>query len=174
MQGMGMPHSMALATTWPSHRPKMMEGQCSGTLAKVLHAGVKRTVVRRLEVEGLFRGGLGQLDDQVDERVLAVADSFTSAGPRNVVAISAGARDGVDNGTVFSVWRVGSNVVDRVQVPERDGDFVSNADKVRLPDEFAGHVMVFRTFDKISYGLVMDSIRPTRVGHELKHPDATY
>jgi hypothetical protein len=31
---------------------------------------------------------------------------------------------------------------------------------VRLPDEFAGHVMVFRTFDKVSYGLVMDSIKP--------------
>ena len=46
--------------------------------------------------------------------------------------------------------------------------------KVRLPDEFAGHMMVFRTFDKVSYALVMDSIRPTRVGYELKHPDAPY
>ena len=45
---------------------------------------------------------------------------------------------------------------------------------VRLPDEFAGHVMVFRTFDKVSYGLVMDSIKPSRVGFELKHPDAPY
>jgi hypothetical protein len=45
---------------------------------------------------------------------------------------------------------------------------------VRLPDEFAGHVMVFRTFDKVSYGLVMESIKPTRVGYELKHPDAPY
>jgi len=32
--------------------------------------------------------------------------------------------------------------------------------------------MVFRTFDKVSYALVMDSVRPTRVGYELKHPDA--
>ena len=107
-------------------------------------------------------------------QVLAVADRDTVAGPRDVIALSVGARDGIDNGTVFSLWRVGSNAVDRVQVPERDGDFVSNADKVRLPDEFAGHVMVFRTFDKISYGLVMDSIKPTKVGYELKHPDATY
>jgi hypothetical protein len=45
---------------------------------------------------------------------------------------------------------------------------------VRLPDEFSGHVMVFRTFDKVSYGLVMDGIKPTRVGFELKHPDAPY
>ncbi|PJK12992.1 peptidoglycan-binding protein LysM [Lysobacteraceae bacterium NML120232] len=107
-------------------------------------------------------------------QVLAVADRNHMAGSRDVVALSVGARDGVDNGTVFSIWRVGSNVVDRVQVPHRDGDLVGNHKKVRLPDEFAGHVMVFRTFDKISYGLVMDSVKPAHTGYELKHPDAPY
>jgi hypothetical protein len=34
--------------------------------------------------------------------------------------------------------------------------------------------MVFRTFDKVSYALVMDGIRPTAIGQELKHPDAPY
>ena len=108
-------------------------------------------------------------------RVLAIADMLTSGGPHDVVALSVGSRDGVDNGTVFSIWRVGSNVADRVEYgPERSEDTISNESKVRLPDEFAGHVMVFRTFDKMSYGLVMDSIKPSRVGYELKHPDATY
>jgi len=107
-------------------------------------------------------------------QVLSVADHGLFGGPRDVVALSVGARDGVDNGTVFSVWRVGRNAVDRVQVPERDPGLVSDANKVRLPDEFSGHVLVFRTFDKVSYGLVMDGIKPTRVGYELKHPDAAY
>jgi len=108
-------------------------------------------------------------------QVMAVAGTLKTAGPRDVVAISAGAREGIDNGTVFSIWRRGSNVVDTVQNsrdrPEYSVDF---EDKVRLPDEFAGHVMVFRTFDKVSYGLVMESIRPTQIGMELKHPDAPY
>ena len=108
-------------------------------------------------------------------RVLAVADLLTSGGPRDVVALSIGAREGVDNGTVFSVWRAGSNVVDKVEYGlERTEDLVAETSKVRLPDEFAGHVMVFRTFDKVSYGLVMESIKPARVGYELKHPDAPY
>ena len=34
--------------------------------------------------------------------------------------------------------------------------------------------MVFRTFDNVSYALVMSSIKPARVGYELKHPDAPY
>ena len=108
-------------------------------------------------------------------RVLAVTDMLTSGGPRDVIALSVGAREGVDNGTVFSIWREGSNTVDRVEKGlHRDEDTVFFENKVRLPDEFAGHVMVFRTFDRMSYGLVMDSIKPTRVGYHLKHPDATH
>jgi hypothetical protein len=108
-------------------------------------------------------------------RVLAVADMLTTGGPHDVVALSVGAHEGVDNGTVFSVWRVGSNAVDKVEYGNRrTEDSVPTGSKVRLPDEFAGHVMVFRTFDKMSYGLVMDSVKPTRVGYELKHPDAAY
>jgi nucleoid-associated protein YgaU len=108
-------------------------------------------------------------------RVLAVADRLTSGGPRDVVALSVGAREGVDNGTVFSIWREGSNAVDRIEKGlDREEDTVFYENKVRLPDEFAGHVMVFRTYDKVSYGLVMDSIKPSHVGYHLKHPDAAY
>ncbi|MDQ3287827.1 MAG: LysM peptidoglycan-binding domain-containing protein [Pseudomonadota bacterium] len=108
-------------------------------------------------------------------RVIAVADMLSTGGPRDVVALSVGSSDGIDNGTVFSSWRVGGEVVDRVATGiERADDSIGRADRVRLPDEFAGHMMVFRTFENVSYALVMDSIRPTRVGYELKHPDAPY
>ena len=92
-----------------------------------------------------------------------------------MVALSVGSREGVDNGTVFSIWRVGSEVADRVEYGlNRSPDLFSQAQTVRLPDEFAGHVMVFRTFDKVSYGLVMESIELSKIGYELKHPDAPY
>ena len=108
-------------------------------------------------------------------QVLAVSDMLTSGGSHDVIAISGGAREGIDNGTVFSLWRNGSNVVDRVEhSPERQPSTVDWRDKVRLPDEFAGHAIVFRTFDKVSYALVMDGTRPVRVGYQAKHPDATY
>ena len=108
-------------------------------------------------------------------RILAVADGFTTGGPRDIVAISVGARDGVDNGTVFSSWQVGNSVVDRVENGwGRSEDTFGKADKVRLPDEFSGHLIVFRTFDKVSYAMVMDTIKPVQVGQELKHPDAPY
>ncbi|MEO5961972.1 MAG: LysM peptidoglycan-binding domain-containing protein [Thermomonas sp.] len=108
-------------------------------------------------------------------QVMAVADMLSTGGPRDVIAISGGAREGIDNGTVFSIWRRGQSTVDRVKrSKDFDEDLVLFESKVRLPDEFAGHAMVFRTFDKVSYALVMSSVKPTRVGYELKHPDAPY
>jgi hypothetical protein len=43
--------------------------------------------------------------------------------------------------------------------------------RVTLPDEFVGHVMVFRTFDRVSYGLVMDSLRPVHKNDKLVMPE---
>jgi hypothetical protein len=87
-----------------------------------------------------------------------------------VIALNVGSRDGIDNGTVFSVWHQGANRMDIVAHRSRLGQAM---DKVQMPDDYLGHVMVFRTFEKVSYGLVMDGIRPIRVGDVLKNPDAT-
>ncbi len=107
--------------------------------------------------------------------VMAVADGLKFGGTHDVIAISGGAREGIDNGTVFSIWRRGDSVSDKVQAGlDRDEDVTLFENKVRLPDEFAGHAMVFRTFDNISYALVMSSVKPAAIGYELKHPDAPY
>ena len=102
-------------------------------------------------------------------RIMAVAEGIQT-GPDWVVAISAGARDGIRNGHVMSIWNEGKEVPD--VVANRSG-VAAKADKVRLPDEYVGNLMVFRTFDKVAYALVMSGIRPVHQGDRLKHPDAT-
>ncbi len=110
-----------------------------------------------------------------DPQVLAVADAMITGGPRDVIAISAGHQNGVDNGTVFSIWREGTHVVDRVRHPNTSR--ITDAPNAgsrrdRMPDEYAAHAMVFLTFDFVSYALVMEGTKPVQVGHRLKHPDA--
>ena len=102
-------------------------------------------------------------------KVLAVADGV-QAGPRVVVALAVGARDGIRNGHVFSIWHDG---VRRPDIVGHRNLMSAKSDKLDMPDDFLGHLMVFRTFDKVSYALVMDGIRPVRQGDLLKHPDAT-
>jgi hypothetical protein len=100
-------------------------------------------------------------------RVLAAADGI-NGGARSVVALSVGSRDGVDNGTVYSIWHPGPKIPDRVKHSTYSG---AVHDRTKIPDEYSGHVMVFRTFEKVSYGLIMDSVRSSAPGDLLKHPD---
>ena len=103
-----------------------------------------------------------------DPRVIAFTDAKNSVGAHQVVAISAGSADGVDNGTTFTIMAQGDRIADEVS-----GNYNrrSTSRSVQLPDEYAGHLMVFRTFDHVSYALVMDSLRPVHRGDKLTLPE---
>jgi hypothetical protein len=108
-------------------------------------------------------------------RVIAFTDALNAVGRLQVVALSSGAADGVENGQTFSIFHPGDKVQDRSDYP--DGSFKAffhpDDAKVQLPEEYIGHVMIFRTFDRVSYGLIMDGIRPVHLGDHLYDPDHT-
>lgn len=108
-------------------------------------------------------------------RVIAFSDALNAVGPRQVVALSRGSEDGIDNGTTFSIYHPGEQVVDQTDYPEGSARrfFKRGDSKVTLPPEFIGHVMVFRTFQRVSYGLVMDAVKPIHIGDFLHDPDTT-
>jgi len=105
-------------------------------------------------------------------RVMAVSGGFKYGGPRSVVALSKGSRDGVENGQVYSVFHPGEHIHDDVAFPpgEVDRMLAGKHAKVQLPEEYVGKVMVFRTFEKMSYGLVVDGIRPVTPYDRLRAP----
>ena len=108
-------------------------------------------------------------------RVIAFSDALNAVGPRQVVALSRGSEDGIDNGTTFSIYHPGERIDDRTDYPDGSARkfFHPNDSKVTLPPEFIGHVMVFRTFQRVSYGLVMDAVKPVHIGDFLHDPDKT-
>lgn len=101
-------------------------------------------------------------------RVIAFADALHAAGRLQVVALSTGSAAGVDNGTTFSIFQPGERVHDDVASSYSRSTF---GDKVQLPELFVGHVMVFRTFEHVSYGLIMDGIRPVKLGDTVRMPE---
>lgn len=100
--------------------------------------------------------------------VIAFTGALGAVGPRAVVALSIGRSDGVNNGQTYSVYQPGGTVHDDVASSSMRRSF---GERVKLPAEFVGHVMVFRTFDHVSYGLVMDGIRPVHIGDTLEMPE---
>jgi hypothetical protein len=103
-----------------------------------------------------------------DAKVISYADAMDAVGPRQVVALSVGARDGAENGQTYSIYQPGEVIHDDVASNSWHRDFGKT---VALPAEYVGHVMIFRTFDRVSYGLVMDGLRPVQKGNELRMPD---
>ncbi len=106
--------------------------------------------------------------------VLSVSDKIMNAGHYRVVALNAGSAQGIKAGHTFSVFHPGMEIDDKVKYPKG-----SREGKVTLPDEFVGQLMVFRSFDNISYALIIggqhvDLIggpREVNEGDLLKHVD---
>ncbi|MGA9420973.1 MAG: LysM domain-containing protein [Rhodanobacteraceae bacterium] len=108
-------------------------------------------------------------------RVLAFTDALDAVGPRQVVALSRGREDAVENGQVYTIYQPGEVVDDTTDYPEGSARafFHPHRSQATLPPEYIGHVMIFRTFDRISYGLVMDAVKPVHLGDFLHDPDST-
>jgi len=106
-------------------------------------------------------------------RVIAFSDALDAVGPRQVVALSRGSEDGIENGQTFSIYHDGEEVADETDYPQgRTKRFFHPGDAhVKLPPEFVGHVMVFRTFQRVSYGLVMDAVKPVHEADFLFDPN---
>jgi hypothetical protein len=103
-----------------------------------------------------------------DARVIAFADAMAAAGRLQVVALSVGSADGIDNGSTFSIFHPGDRIHDDVISSSSHRSFGA---KVQLPSEYVGHVLVFRTFEHVSYALIMDGIRPVALGDTLQLPE---
>ncbi len=107
-----------------------------------------------------------------DAFVIGTTDETEVSGPYEVIVISKGEVDGLEVGEIYSIYQPGERVQDEVAYP--DGSFrelFNPRDKmVDLPEEFIGHVMIFRTFDRVSYGLVMNGVRPVFLGARLREP----
>jgi len=99
--------------------------------------------------------------------ILATKDSLYGVGQNQIVSLNAGSAQGVDAGMVFSVFRPGPEVRDRTGF--RYGSFARES-RVELPADFHALVMVFRTFENISYAMVMSGANSVRPFDQLRPP----
>ena len=138
-------------------------------------------------------------NSKIQGRVVALHDNLWETGKYFIVALSKGAKDGVEVGHVMALYRSqntarynlrtspmfgreglsGSNErrpYYEEKLTPRDGPLyptttpVNDADLANLPDNRYGLVMVFRTFDRASFALVMESSRPVSITDVVTNP----
>ncbi|WP_104204484.1 LysM peptidoglycan-binding domain-containing protein [Billgrantia saliphila] len=98
-------------------------------------------------------------DAEVDGSIMAVPGGVRFIGRLQVVALDRGRRDGIEPGHVLQVEQQGERVVD-----PRTGE------SLRLPGTDAGLILVFRPYEKMSFGLVMRATRTLEVGDRVHNP----
>jgi hypothetical protein len=91
--------------------------------------------------------------------MIAVDGGVNQIATLDVVAINLGEREGIEIGHVLAIYQTGEMVRD-----ERARQ------RVQMPDTRAGLLMVFRTFEKMSYGIVLKSNRPLAVLDRVGDP----
>jgi nucleoid-associated protein YgaU len=101
-------------------------------------------------------------DSKMTAQIVSVYGSaVVNAGQNQVVAINRGKRDGIEPGHVMAIQKDGARVIDKQD---------SSRPLMKLPDERNGLLMVFRTFDRLSYALVLEITDGVRVGDRLTSP----
>lgn len=99
---------------------------------------------------------------QIRGRIIALYGGVGEGGRHSIVSFSRGKNDGLEVGHVLTIDRAGPAVVNR----DREGQ----KEVFQLPDERYGSLFVFRVFDRVSYGLVMEAARPVVAGDFVRTP----
>jgi len=136
----------------------------------------------------------------IKARIVSAYGNLRETGPSSIIALSKGSTDGLEVGHVLAIYRSqrSDRYAQRTQplygrsgptgsddtrsysggerLRPRDGPVYPEAGPARdieitqLPDERYGLVMVFRTFDRAAFGLVMQASRPVSVLDVVTNP----
>jgi nucleoid-associated protein YgaU len=110
----------------------------------------------------------------VDGIIISVFDGVSQIGQYQVVVVNRGTRDALEVGHVVSIWQKGDTVKDPVLSGTYEEDFFNLKNRgqkhevVTLPDERAGFAMIFKTYEKVSYAIVMKATKALHVGDNIK------
>ena len=134
-------------------------------------------------------------ETEISGRVLGIYGGVAEAAAGSILTLNKGKREGLEDGHVLAVYREGALVKNpkfisnKNKLPELNRDdfevyrgadgkmVINNAKKknddksqIKLPNERVGLVMVFKVFEKVSYGLVVQSEEPINVSDLVQTP----
>lgn len=101
--------------------------------------------------------------NEITGKVAAIYGGVAETGPGNVVTLNVGANAGLEPGDVLALAR------DRGAVQNKNEE-TGDDETFQLPEQRYGLLFVFRVFDRIAYGLVMESEDSTTIGDIVHNP----
>jgi hypothetical protein len=113
--------------------------------------------------------------NDVHGRIISVIDGTQAIGQYQVVVINRGKRHGIDAGHVLAVDTAGATVHDVYGKQSSVGHYLggfgtSFSPKVKLPDERVGTLLIFKSFDRVSYALIVGAADVIHVNDVVHNP----
>lgn len=115
-------------------------------------------------------------------QIISVYGGVEQIGQFDIVVLNRGERENMEVGHVLDIYKRGQTVIDEIATKRRREDdnvstwdkikdsVTNNKQKVKLPDEKAGQLMVFRTFEKVSLALVLKATKVIHTMDKVKTP----
>lgn len=105
----------------------------------------------------------------VDGRVIAVVNNVLLAGQFEIAAVNRGSDDGLDRGTVLTIEASSQSADDHcASIDGASTCFFSHSTK--LPAETAGTMLVFKTYERMSYALILSDTVPIHLQDRVRNP----
>lgn len=145
--------------------------------ASVVRGGEPATLILNDARQEIFNGDLlfphenKEMDFQFFPRppksdirgsIVSVVNGVSLIGQYDIVVLNRGTKHGLEPGHVLAIYQKGANV--------RDPKAFWSWDRIKMPDERAAILMVFRVNEKTSYGLIMEAQRPIKIYDYVKNP----
>ena len=100
---------------------------------------------------------------RIDGDIISVIDGVTQIGQFQVVVLDRGKASDLAVGDILAIYQSGKAVNNPVKN--------SSIRMIKLPDERAGELMIFRLFDKVSYGVILQATKPVHILDKVKTPE---
>jgi hypothetical protein len=111
-------------------------------------------------------------EKDIDAIVIGVR-GMSVMGQYQVIALNRGAKAGLEAGHVLALQQRGAVMRDKYSrggLAAGQDSYFNRGKKVQLPDERIGVAMIYKTFDRMSYALIMESSRVIHEGDGATNP----
>ena len=101
-------------------------------------------------------------EQKITGHIISVLGGVSQIGRYDVVVIDKGSKDGMQVGHELDIYKRGKLTLDPFSETKND--------MIRLPDQIAGSLMIFRPFERVSYALVMKAGQAIHISDTVQTP----
>lgn len=100
----------------------------------------------------------------VKAKIIRIFDGVSEAGQNQTILLNKGERDGLDRGTVLSIYRT------KHKVQMADNGITAKMKYLAIPAEDIGYAMVYHTSDHLAHAIIVESAVNVNVGDVATNP----